>query len=232
MWDSIPSSSNMLYHGTWFLAHEHTWSVYDGKPTGRIKRVVEDIMTNGLIPFHDPLNPDGSVTISLTRDPLYALMYSLCYAEKWTSKVYFPQREKTWAKILLWITISIIKNRLKWIPKESLTPTVFQAHNTIDKAWRWSHTFNNRDYNSPIHAFASMIIGESNIVGNYPVVLEIKDDGSFEAVPGWSEIRTKNSIHPSQISGIYVPEKHQGNYSSADISIRSLEELVRKVTCK
>lgn len=76
-----------------------------------------------------------------------------------------------------------------------------------------------------------MINGESNIAGNYPVLLGIKNNGTFESIPGWSEIRTKNSIHPGQISEIYVPEKHQKDYSATtDMTIYSLEELVRKLT--
>ncbi len=218
-----------LYHWTGFLAHEFESSSYDGQPTGKIKRAVDDILQHGLKPFYDPLNTDGWSTISLTEDPLYAILYALCYAETWTSHLYIKNRWKVWYKILRGITASILKARLLGVERNEKTPTVFQKHSILDKAHRWTHTFNISNYNSPIHAFRAMIWGESDIPGNYPVVISTPKAGNMNAVPGWGEIRTTERIFSERISAIFVPEKYILELQKkTSIPVQSLEELIIK----
>ena len=209
------------FHGTWKLSHDFWNNKYTGGVVQDTRDILGSILNQWLKPFPDPLNPGFEETISITIDPKYALLYALLYAEKGTSDKYGVDRWKEWKRIL-W---KIIVEAKPWMPWKYKTK---DRRIVWTKEFRkWTISFNNSDYHKKfLWWFRWMIWGESNIEGNFPIVLWIGQiDATTKEMPWWNEIRVHWWILPENISAIFVPRDKMNTLPATDIPIYPLEDF-------
>jgi hypothetical protein len=210
------------YHGTGFLAHDFWDSKYDQVCLGTQRRVLEEIIKNGLKPFPDPFNSSFEGTISVTKDIKYALLYALLFAEKGTSDRYGINRWKEWKRIL-WRIFSDAKPFALWKYRSSVGRKV-----GTKELGKWVLSFNDVDYRDKFLWWLRwMIWWESNIAWNFPVVLWFKDiKTETREMLWWNEHRLLSWIPPDEIAAIFVPRDKIPIIPETNIPVFPLEDLI------
>lgn len=206
-----------FYHGTGAQHHIYEGSKYTGNYVG-IKNSLESILTEGLVPQHDPFNfvfETGAVnTTSLSGNNIYSRCYADLFFQEGTGVEYYYGSSLFWGSI---IAGKLFFERYIELIRTGMNKEEIQSHERIKdkkkhikKAYEgWTRSFR-RDRKYEGKNFAHVALAKSDITNNFGIVIGIKNDVvsplriKYESVSHY-ETRTDINLLPAEFSHLQVP---------------------------
>jgi hypothetical protein len=203
-------NNTKFYHGTGAYSYMFDTTKYEGRETG-VRHVLDEILTNGLIPqrdlFNDVFGTGTQRTLSITESREYARCYATLFMYEKDKLRYEYGSSLFWGGIMALNMIKIYQPVIHHID-EGITQRNMQDYKKMCEGW--SRSFR-KDGKYEGKNFLYHLTARSDIKNNYGIIIGIKNMPTIPICYRFltmSEQRIKTTVNPAEFTHIQAPLKN------------------------